>query len=555
MIRKQQLTSAGITIAAALTLVTAGLAQSDVRRQAAGSTVPKVTVLSNVQAADPIEFEMTRLVAENMKQLGLDVEHRAMPWAQQADLVWYRRNDWQMTAWRMVGRPERMDPDEFTMNLFHSSTAKDGYNFVGFNNRAYDRIAQEQRRIADPKKRRLVVFEAQNLIAQKVPYVFVANPRLPYAYRADVWEPGSVVDAKGIGIKNFWTWVQARPVGKQKRFVLNTGDVVQAINPLFISGAADSWITELVWDRLMFVGPDGLPKPRAAQSVTWLDKTHVRVKLRPGMKWSDGRPVTAKDVVFSFEAPASGEAPMYKPFVSKIVSVRATNASTVLFTLTEPYAAFEMNSLAKINLIPEHVWAPIIRDLQSKKENAESYQETRPVGSGPYRFSSAKLSEEIVLSANRDHYWAPKASGWILRIIPNAESALQQLKTGEINFLSEWEGDPTVLVSAAKSDRRLRWVATTEVGMRFFALNNRSAPFNDVAFRRAIAYVVPKQAIIRNIFKSFATPATSFVSPALTFWYNPRVPTYQYSVSKARSVLKAAGYTWDGQGRLVAPGS
>lgn len=552
MTRKQQL---GLALALGLTasLATTGLAQSGVERAAA--PVPRITVLSNVQAADPIEFEMTRLVAENMKQLGVDVEHRAMPWAQQADLVWYRRSDWQMTAWRMVGRPERMDPDEFAMNLFHSSTAKDGYNFVGFNNRTYDRLAQEQRVIVDPKKRRSVVFEAQNLIAQKVPYVFVANPRLPYAYRTDVWKPGSIVDAKGIGIKNFWTWVRAVPAGKQTRFILNTGDVVQAVNPLFISGAADSWITELVWDRLMFVGPNGLPQPRAAQSVKWLSKTRVRVILRPGMKWSDGRPVTSKDVVFSFQVPNSGEAPMYKPFVSKIAGVRATNARTVVFTLTEPFAAFEMTSLAKINLIPEHVWAPVIKDLQTKEANAESYQEKRPVGSGPYRFASAKLSEEIVLAANRAHYWAPKASGWILRIIPNAESALQQLKTGEINFLSEWEGDPTVLAAAAKSNRKIAWVATTEAGMRFFALNNRLAPFNDVAFRRAIAYVVPKQAIIRNIFKGFAVPATSFVSRALPFWYNPRVPTYQYSVAKARSVLRAAGYSWDGQGRLIAPGS
>lgn len=554
MTRKQQLISATGALAVASSLVAAGLAQSGVKKEAAASPVPKITVLSNVQAADPIEFETTRLLVETMKRLGLDVEHRAMPWVQQADLVWYRRNDWQMTAWRMVGRPERMDPDEFTFNLFHSSTAANGFNFVGFNNRTYDRLAQEQRGIVDRKKRRSVIFAAQDLIAKRVPYLLIANPKLPYAYRTDVWAPETVVDAKGIGIKNFWTWVQARPLGKQKRFILNTGDGVQAINPLFISGAADSWITELVWDRLMFVGPDGLPKLRAAQSVKWDDPTHVRVKLRSGLKWHDGRPVTPRDVVFSFQAPGTGEAPQYKPFVSRIASVRPIPGNAVLFTLTEPYAAFETASLAKVNLIPRHIWIPIIKDLMTKKENAESYQEKVPVGSGPFRFVSSKFSEEVVLAANPNHFYKPKAAGWILRIIPNAESSLQQLKTGELNFLSEWEGDPTVLESAAKSDRRIRTVSSVEVGMRFFGMNNRLPPFNDLNFRRALAHTVPKQAIVQNIFKGFAVPAASFISPAAGFWHNPNVPTYNFSISEARNVLRRAGYTWNSEGRLLMPG-
>src|SRR5919201_1783658 len=86
--------------------------------------IRKLVFLSNVQAQDPQEFEVTRLVAEDFKKLGLDVDHRAMPWEQQSDVVWYSRDKWDMTSWRMVGRPERMDPDEFIFNLFHSSTAE-----------------------------------------------------------------------------------------------------------------------------------------------------------------------------------------------------------------------------------------------------------------------------------------------------------------------------------------------------------------------------------------------------------------------------------------------
>lgn len=519
----------------------------------AGEPVPAITVLSNVQAADPIEFESTRLLVENMRQLGLEVEHRAMPWEQQADLVWYNRQDWQMTAWRMVGRPERMDPDELVVNLFHSSTAEDGYNFVGYQNPEYDEVALEQRAILDEEERRAVVYEAQEIIARDVPYIFVAHPQLPFAYRSDVWNPDTIVEAQGIGIKNFWTFVQAEPVGDQTSFVLNASDVIQAINPLFISGAYDSWITELIWDRLMRIGPDGLAEPWAAESVEWEDDTTVLVTLREGMTWHDGEPVTADDVIFSFQAPADGEAPMYKPFVDKITNAEKVDERTVRFTLSDPWSAFEVASLAKVNLIPQHVWEPILEDLADKEENAESYQEDVPIGSGPYKFVAWQSSEQVVLEANPDHFAAPQAERWILRIIPNVESALGQLRTGELNFLSDWAGDATILEQTAEEDPNIEMVATTEVGFRFFALNTRLAPFDDPAFRRAVAHVVPKEAIIQNIFKGFALPADSHVSRAIDYWHNPDLPQYEFDMERARQILEEAGYTWDDQGRLLMP--
>lgn len=532
----------------------AAMAETEAEAEAAaGEAVATITVLSNVQAADPIEFESTRLLVENMRQLGLEVDHRAMPWEQQADLVWFNRSDWQMTAWRMVGRPERMDPDEFVVNLFHSSTAENGYNFVGFTSPEYDELAIEQRGITDREERRQVIYEAQEIIADQLPYLYVAHPKLPFAFRSDVWNPDTVVEAQGIGIKNFWTWIQAEPVGDQKSFIANTGDVIQAINPLYISGDADSRVTEIIWDRLMRIGPDGLAQPWAAESVEWEDETNVLVKLREGMTWHDGEPVTSADVEFSFQAPATGEVPMYKPFVDKIAKIEIVDDLTVRFTLSEPWVAFETASLAKLNLVPRHIWEPILEDLAGTEDNAESIQEDVPIGSGPYRFVAWKPSEEIILEANPDHFAAPKAERWILRIIPNVESALGQLQTGELNFLMEFEGDPTLLQQVADSDPNIEMVATTELGFRFFAMNTRLEPFSDPAFRRAIAHVVPKEAIIQNIFKGFAEPADSYVSMAIDYWHNPDLPQYAFDLEQARAVLAEAGYSWDDEGRLLKP--
>jgi len=520
---------------------------------AGGEAVPTIEILSNVQAADPIEFESTRLLVETMKQLGIDATHNPMPWEQQADRVWFNRDSWQMTAWRMVGRPERMDPDEFVYNLFHSSTAEKGYNFIGFQSDAYDALAVEQRATTDTEARRALLFEAQQIIAEEAPYIFVAHPKLPFAYRSDVFDPATVVDAQGIGIRNFWTWVGAEPSGDQKDIIANTGDVLQAINPLYIAGDAPSRVTEVIWDRLMRIGPDGLAQPWAAESAEWEDATNMVVTLREGMTWHDGEPVTADDVIFSFIAPAGDEAPMYKPFVNRIENIEKLDDLSVRFTLSEPWVAFEVASLSKLNLIPQHLWEPILDDLADSEENAESIQEEIPIGSGPFKFVAWKPSEEIILEANPDHWAAPNFDRMIIRIVPNVEAALGQLGTGELNFLMEWEGDPTVLQSNADGNENVEIVSTTSLGFRFFAMNERMPPFDDPAFRQALAYATPKQNIIKNIFKDFAVPADSHVSLAIDYWHNPDLPQYEFDLEKARQTLIDAGYGYDADGMLLMP--
>ena len=94
--------------------------------------------------------------------------------------------------------------------------------------------------------------------------------------------------------------------------ILNSTAPPTNLNPFNIPGGQGSWATEIVWDRLMRVGPDGLPQPWAAEKVERPDATTVNITLRKGMKWSDGQPVTIDDAVFSLVAPNfADKAPMY----------------------------------------------------------------------------------------------------------------------------------------------------------------------------------------------------------------------------------------------------
>ena len=555
--RRDLLKRAGALSGGALlagTLTTAGT--STVAAQEANRRIRKLGILVEPQANVPEQFETIQLAVQRLQEIGFDVEAVVMPLEQQSDRVWFERDVWDMTAWQMVGRPERLDPDEFVYNLFHSSTMEDGYNFVGYNNPDYDALAEAQRVEIDPEARKELIYQLQEIVGADQPYIFHVYPHQNYAFNTTIWDPATVVDAKGLGIKNYWTFVGATPLTGQTDMILNTQSPVAAINPLYISGGTDSWITELIWDRLMRIGADGLPEPYAAESVEWVDDTTVAVTLRTGMTWHDGQPVTVDDVVFSFQAPAGDMSPMYKPFVAPIESVTATGDNSLEFKLKEPFAAFLTSGLSKLNLIPKHIWEPILTDLAEQGVNAEQYQEETPIGSGPFKFVNWARTQEIILEANAEHFQAPKMTRWILRDMPNVAAALGGLQSGEINFLSEYAGDPTLLQQAVDSSGgALQLVSTIVVGFRFLAPNHRRPPFGDAALRRAMATAIGRDQIRINIYKDiYATNADSHVSKALEAWHAPELPQYAESdIEGARAMLEEAGYEWDADGFLMYP--
>ena len=161
--------------------------------------------------------------------------------------------------------------------------------------------------------------------------------------------------------------------------------MINATNPLYIGGAVDSWVTDLIWDRLMRIGPDGMPQPWAAEKRRPGSTTRPStIKLRAGMKWHDGKPVTVDDVIFSFEAPAGDKAPMYKPFVTDIAAIEKVGDMGLRFKLKKPSTPpSSPPRSAKINLIPKHVWEPILKDLAGKPETAEQLKEVQQDRLGP----------------------------------------------------------------------------------------------------------------------------------------------------------------------------
>jgi peptide/nickel transport system substrate-binding protein len=514
--------------------------------QSANEKIRKINFYTWPQAALPQAYQASQLIAQEWRKLGLDIDVKPLQRQAQTALIWYSRDKWDTTMWRMVGRPERSDPDEFVYSLFYSTLADKGYDFVGYKNPDYDKLAEKQRTQIDKEERRKTIFQAQEVINRDQPYAFLVHPKYPMAFNKKVFKEDTVVTQTGIGIRNIWTFVGIEPLGAQKDLIINSSESINATNPLYIGGAVDSWITDLIWDRLMRIGPDGQPQPWSAESVEWKDDKTIAIKLRAGMKWHDGKPVTVDDVIFSFTAPAGDKAPMYKPFVTEIASMEKDGEMGLTMKLKAANAAFFTASLSKINLIPKHVWEPVLQGLAGKPENAEQIKDVNRTGSGPFKIVRWQPNEEILLEAFPDHFKAPKVARWIMRIVPNAEATLGMLKSGEINFLGFFGGDPEVLVKFAKENPDIVVKSETDVGFEFVAFNCRRPPFDDPAFRRALSFAIDRRLMVSAAWQDFAVPANSHVSPVLSYWHDPSVDTIKTGIPVAKKILADAGYRLKG---------
>ena len=518
--------------------------------EAAGDEIRAMTLLSRPKSNNPAAYQAAELITQAWRKLGLNVKVRTLPRPQQMSLVWTDRTAcentacWDLTMWQMVGRSERSDPDELVYNLFHQSMAAKGYNFVGYKSAEYDKVAEAQRVETDKEKRRALMFKAQEILDRDQPNFFLLNPLISFAFDKNVWDENSVKEQAGLGIKNFWTWTGITPKGAQKDVITNAIEKMTAIHPLFIGGGPASWSTELIWDRLLRINPQGLAEPWAAESYKWIDATTIDITLRAGMTFHDGKPVTTDDIIFSFTE--TGDlAPMYTPFTKIIASAEATGPRTVRMKLKKPAAAFLTSTLAKVNISAAHIWRPIKERLikEGKGETFESIQPEHPIGSGPYKFVHWKRGEELLLERNTAHWMPPKPERFILRIVTNMEATLGMLRNGEINFLGEYFGDPAVLRQAAKEDGDIKIVKSADIGMQYVAPNIRHAPFDDPAFRRALSQAINRDLMLAAAWKGDGVKVNSPVSTVLSYWHNKSINDFKFGLDLAKKTLKDAGYT------------
>jgi peptide/nickel transport system substrate-binding protein len=283
--------------------------------------------------------------------------------------------------------------------------------------------------------------------------------------------------------------------------------------------------------------------PDLAQSWTAnASLTEYTFKLRSGVKWHDGQPLTADDVKFTVDAELNPKVNAgLSGIVAAIKETQVIDPLTVRFITQYPYASLPVMLGYNIAIVPKHL-------LQGQDLNQPVAFIQHPIGTGPFRFKSITQDTAMEVEANPDYYdGAPLLDGIVFKVIPDGNARLAQLKAGEIDFTVI---DPPQL-AALQGVSGITVRRAPQVNYYFFAINHDLPKFADLRVRQALTYAIDKQAIVKNILKGDGRPATGPINPLLGAYYNPDVDTYPYNMDKAAALLVEAGWKKGPDGILV----
>ena len=515
--------------------------------QEKGKPVPTIKITSVTAGYDSLRYEGARMVADEWRKLGFDVEVKAMDWKRIVQLG-MREHSLGVTFLGWGGRPERLDPYYWLYTMYHSSGAKKrGRNIPHYKNPEYDAIAEEFATNGDLNQRRELAFKLQEIAARDVPLIPFFRRSPHYGY--DSKQLKNVKVMPGMGFQNFWNAIYAEPIGGNRILRYGWHKDFISLNPLSTLQGNDHGALRLVYDSLFRLSLKGEMTPWAATGVKKVNNTTFDVTLRQGMKWHDGKPFTVEDVKFTYDLIKSTKAPYSGWRVRQMKQVEIRDANTVRFVLSKPFAPFVTYALAEVFLLPKHIWEPKLKALGPK--DVLNWDNLPLVGSGPFKFDYWRRGVEAKLLTNRDHFQPPKVDAFIYVPYGSVATLVEGLVGGEIN-ISGLALEPIQIERLKKSDR-MKVVTAPELGLRTIHLNGQIEPLNRVEVRRALASAVPKDKFVKLVLEGYGKAAYNVVAPVNVFWHNPNTEKLGNDSKLAREILAKAGYTWDSQGKLHYP--
>ncbi|MFI0847739.1 ABC transporter substrate-binding protein [Mesorhizobium sp. IMUNJ 23232] len=288
--------------------------------------------------------------------------------------------------------------------------------------------------------------------------------------------------------------------------------------------------------------------PGLAESWKPVSETEWHFTLRAGLKFDDGTPLTAQDVVDSFERARTlpNAAGPYSGAIRGITTVKAVDARTVsvITEMPDPIVPYRV---AQIQIVPSRI---------AKSASTDDFNAGRTVvGAGPYKFVSYQAGDRLVLKANPD-YWGPKPK-WdqvTFRFIPDDAARVAALLGGDADlidfvppsFAERLRDDPKTSVVTAPSDRVIYLIMDTERDQTPFVTDKEGKPlaknpFKDKRVREALTIAVDRDALAKRVMDGLAFPAGQ-LTPQGFGGYDPGINVPQTDLERARKLLADAGY-------------
>jgi len=350
--------------------------------------------------------------------------------------------------------------------------------------------------------------------------------------------------------------------GDPSVFTVGIKQDIDSLNPFTGIVASAYEMYQMNYETLTDYGQkDFSAQPALAQSwETSEDGLTWTYHLRPGLKWSDGQPLTSADVVYTFNRVINGkyEQTNYGNYVEAITSVKATDDTTVVFTVKKPTPV--MLHLY-VYILPEHLWKDI--DQKEVRKFANEPGPDGVVGSGPYIVTEHVKGQFLRFKANPNYYGGkPKVDEVVFRVFQNDDSLAQALKRGEIDFADDLGAN--VFKSLEGTDgittRDAQYSGFNEIAFNTGAALDDGTPIGDghpalkdPKLRVALSYAVDNNALVDRVY-GHATPGDSFI-PSLyqSLHYDPGATGYTFDPQKAEQLLDEAGYTKGPDGIRTMP--
>jgi peptide/nickel transport system substrate-binding protein len=308
------------------------------------------------------------------------------------------------------------------------------------------------------------------------------------------------------------------------------------LDPRYATDANSVRIGALIFSALTRAGENSLFQPDLAERWEALDERTYLFHLRRGITFHNGKPLTAADVKFTYESILEPKNRSPKRGALRVVqAVEQIGPYQVRFRLFAPHAPFMENTTLGI--------------LPSGTPLDAGAQRNGLVGSGPFSLEEFVPGERVVLRANLSYLeGTPSVSGLVFKIIPDSTVRMLEFKKGTVDFLqNDIEPDmlPWLKKNTSASILTNQGTIFQYIGIK---LDHPILKFPEV--RRALAYAIDREAIIRHLLKGLAIPAAGLLSPS--HWaYEPSVARYTYNPEEAKRLLDRAGFRDpDGDGPL-----
>ncbi len=284
--------------------------------------------------------------------------------------------------------------------------------------------------------------------------------------------------------------------------------------------------------------------PALATSWEFIEPTKLRMELREGVKFHDGKEMTADDVVFTFSRLLEEALPLSTYVEDSILKVEKVDDYTVIVSTPRPHAVL-LPSLAVIPIIPKETFQEMGSDAFGMN----------PVGTGPFTFDFWQKDDRIELVSFED-YWRgrPQIDRLIIKPIPESFSRFAAFRQGEVDIMVNLPPVRAPLVEADE-DLEVRSVVTSR--NMFVWINTYIPPFDDLRVRKALNYGIDSQELVETVLGGFGEPNPSAFNKTI-IGHDPNIEPYDYDPEKAKELLAEAGYPdgfeltlWGSEGRYI----